>query len=48
MMRKLLEDLSPADHYKLREAAEERWAPFITADGTVAIPGRALGVVAEA
>jgi len=48
MMRKLLEDLSPADHYKLRDAAEERWAPFVTADGTVSIPGRALGVVAEA
>jgi SAM-dependent methyltransferase len=47
-MRKLLDDLSPADHYKLREAAEERWAPYAAADGTVAIPGRALGVVAEA
>jgi SAM-dependent methyltransferase len=47
-MRKLLDGLTPADHYKLREAAEERWAPYVTADGTVAIPGRALGVVAEA
>jgi SAM-dependent methyltransferase len=47
-MRKLLEDLSPADHYKLRDAAEERWAPFVTADGTVSIPGRAIGVMATA
>jgi ubiquinone/menaquinone biosynthesis C-methylase UbiE len=47
-MRKLLDGLTPADHYKLREAAEERWASYVTADGTVSIPGRALGVVAEA
>jgi SAM-dependent methyltransferase len=47
-MRTLLDGLSPADHYKLREAAEERWASYVTADGTVSIPGRALGVVAEA
>jgi SAM-dependent methyltransferase len=47
-MRTLLDGLSPADHYKLREAAEERWAPYVTADGAVSMPGRALGVVAEA
>ncbi|HEX5926270.1 MAG TPA: methyltransferase domain-containing protein [Baekduia sp.] len=47
-MRKLLDGLTPADHYKLREAAEEHWASYVTADGTVSIPGRALGVVAEA
>jgi len=47
-MRTLLEDLSPADHYKLRDAAEARWAPYVAPDGTVAMPGRALGVVAEA
>jgi SAM-dependent methyltransferase len=47
-MRTLLEGLSPADHYKLRDAAEARWAPYVAADGTVALPGRALGVVAEA
>ncbi|HEV7495857.1 class I SAM-dependent methyltransferase [Baekduia sp.] len=48
MMRTLLDGLSPADHYKLREAAEGRWAPYVASDGSVAIPGRALGVVAEA
>jgi SAM-dependent methyltransferase len=47
-MRKLLDGLAPADHYKLREATEERWAPYTAADGSVALPGRALGVVAEA
>jgi SAM-dependent methyltransferase len=47
-MRPLLDSLSPADHYKLRDAAEARWAPFAAADGTVSLPGRALGVVAEA
>jgi SAM-dependent methyltransferase len=47
-IRPLLDSLSPADHYKLRDAAEERWQPFVAADGSVAIPGRALGAVAEA
>jgi SAM-dependent methyltransferase len=47
-MRKLLDGLAPADHYKLREAVEERWAPYVTADGTVSIPGRAIGVIATA
>jgi SAM-dependent methyltransferase len=47
-MRKLLDGLPPADHYKLREAAEERWAPYTAADGSVALPGRAIGVVATA
>jgi SAM-dependent methyltransferase len=48
MMRTLLEGLSPADHYKLRDAAEARWAPYVASDGTVALPGRAIGVVATA
>jgi SAM-dependent methyltransferase len=47
-MRTLLEGLSPADHYKLRDAAEARWAPYTAADGSVAMPGRAIGVVATA
>jgi SAM-dependent methyltransferase len=47
-MRPVLESLSPADHYRLRDAVEARWAPFAAPDGSVAIPGRALGVVAEA
>ncbi|WCB93878.1 2-methoxy-6-polyprenyl-1,4-benzoquinol methylase, mitochondrial [Baekduia alba] len=47
-MRPLIASLSPADHYKLRDAVEERWSSHVAADGTVALPGRALGVVAEA
>jgi SAM-dependent methyltransferase len=47
-VRPLLDSLSPADHYKLRDAVEERITSYVTADGTVSIPGRALGVVAEA
>jgi SAM-dependent methyltransferase len=47
-MRPILDALSPADHYKLRDATEARWAPYVAADGSVAIRGRALGVVAEA
>jgi SAM-dependent methyltransferase len=47
-MRPVLDALSPADHYKLRDAVEARWAPYVAPDGSVAIPGRALGVVAEA
>jgi SAM-dependent methyltransferase len=47
-MRPLLDGLSPADHYRLREAVEEAWAPYVAADDSVAMPGRALGVVTEA
>ena len=47
-VRPLLDALSPADHYRLREAVEDRLAPYVAADGSVALPGRALGVVAEA
>jgi SAM-dependent methyltransferase len=47
-LRPLLDALSPADHYRLRDAAEAKWQPYVAADGSVAIPGRALGAVAEA
>jgi SAM-dependent methyltransferase len=47
-MQPLLDGLSPADHYKLRDAVEARWQPYVAADGAVAVPGRALGAVAEA
>jgi ubiquinone/menaquinone biosynthesis C-methylase UbiE len=47
-MRPLLDSLAPADHYKLRDAVEARWAPYVVTDGSVALPGRALGVVSEA
>jgi|HigsolmetaAR201D_1030396.scaffolds.fasta_scaffold02405_7 SAM-dependent methyltransferase len=47
-MRTVLDRLKPAEHYRLRDAIEERWKPFADEDGRVAIPGRALGLVAEA
>jgi SAM-dependent methyltransferase len=47
-MRPLLDGLTPADHYKLRDAVEARWSEHLAADGALALPGRALGVVAEA
>jgi SAM-dependent methyltransferase len=47
-MRPVLDALSPAEHYRLRDAVEARWAPYAAADGTVAIPGRAIGVATEA
>ncbi|QEC48870.1 methyltransferase domain-containing protein [Baekduia soli] len=47
-MRPVLDALSPADHYRLRDAVEARWAPFVAGDGTIALPGRALGVAAGA
>jgi SAM-dependent methyltransferase len=47
-MRPIIDALSPADHYKLRDAVEARWAPHIAADGSVALPGRAIGYAAEA
>jgi ubiquinone/menaquinone biosynthesis C-methylase UbiE len=47
-MRPAIDALSPADHYRLRDAAEAKWAPFVAADGSLSLPGRALGAVAEA
>jgi SAM-dependent methyltransferase len=47
-LQPLLDGLTPADHYKLRDAVDTLWAPFTAADGSVAIPGRSLAVVAEA
>ena len=46
--QRFIHSLSPAGHYRLRDAAESRWEEFVAPDGTLAIPGRALGVVAEA
>jgi SAM-dependent methyltransferase len=47
-MDPVLKSLSPADHYRVRDATEAIWQPFEQPDGSVAIPGRALGAVAEA
>jgi SAM-dependent methyltransferase len=47
-LQPLLDGLTPADHYKFRDAIDAIWAPFTNDDGSVTIPGRSLGVVAEA
>jgi len=47
-LQRLLTQISPADHYKLRDAIEARWAEHSTADGGVSLPGRVLCAVAEA
>jgi SAM-dependent methyltransferase len=47
-MRPVIDALSPADIYRLRDAVDARWEPFVAPDGTVALPGRALGVAASA
>jgi SAM-dependent methyltransferase len=40
--------LSPAEHYRLREAVEGRWQEHAAPDGTLRIPGRALVAGASA
>ena len=47
-LTELVPTLSPADHYRLRDAFDERLAPFVAEDGSVAAPGRTLVAVAEA
>lgn len=40
--------LSPKEHYELRDAFDAAFAPFTGADGTVAVPARALVAAATA
>lgn len=47
-MRTILSGLSPADHYRLRDAVESRWQRHGMTGGGVSIPGRAICVLAEA
>lgn len=47
-LQPLLDGLAPADHYKFRDAVDALWAPYAQPDGSVRIPGRSLGAVAEA
>ncbi len=44
----VLTDLSPADHYRLRDAFDERLAPYVLDDGTVSVLGRTLVASADA
>jgi SAM-dependent methyltransferase len=40
--------LSPAEHYGLRDAVDAAYAPYVAADGSLAIPARALVAAAGA
>lgn len=40
--------LGPADHYRLRDAVDAAFAPYVRQDGTVEIPARALVAAASA
>jgi SAM-dependent methyltransferase len=40
--------LEPAEHYKLRDAVDAAYAPYVLADGSVEIPARALVAAASA
>jgi SAM-dependent methyltransferase len=42
------EGLSPADHYRLRDAFDARLAPFAEDDGSVSVPGRTFVATAVA
>jgi SAM-dependent methyltransferase len=44
----LTRTLSPADHYRLRDAFDEHLAQYVGEDGAVAVPGRTLVAVATA
>jgi SAM-dependent methyltransferase len=43
-----LDKLAPAEHYELRDAVDAGYAPYVAADGSVALPARALVASAEA
>ncbi len=41
-------ELSPAQHYQLREVLDQRYAPFLQSDGTLELPGSTWVASAEA
>jgi SAM-dependent methyltransferase len=46
--QRVLPTLAPAEVYRLRDAVDAAWAPYVRPDGTVAVPGRVLCATAEA
>lgn len=44
----VLQKLTPAEHYELRDAVDAGYAPFVAPDGSVALPARALVASADA
>ncbi len=47
-LKELVAGLSPADHYRVRDAVDGALAPWVRSDGTLAIPARTLVVSATA
>ena len=45
---RIVAGLSPAEHYAVREAVDAAQAPYVAADGTLAIPARTLVAAASA
>ena len=45
---RVVEGLSPAEHYALRDAVDAAYAPYVRADGSLEIPARALVAAASA
>ncbi len=41
-------ELSPAEHYQLRELLDQRYAPYVQPDGSVELPGSSWAASAEA
>ena len=44
----VLQKLTPAEHYELRDAVDAGYAPYVAQDGSVALPARALVASADA
>jgi len=45
---RVVSGLDPAEHYKLRDAFDAAYAPYVHDDGSVEIPARALMAAAGA
>jgi SAM-dependent methyltransferase len=45
---RVVAELEPAEHYKLRDAVDGAYAPYVRPDGSVEIPARALVAAASA
>jgi SAM-dependent methyltransferase len=46
--RRVVGDLAPAEHYRLRDAVDAGYAPFVRDDGSLLLPARALAASATA
>jgi hypothetical protein len=47
-LSEIVRDLAPAEHYKLRDAVDAGYAPYVRDDGSLLLPARALVAAATA